>query len=302
MKPVHRAVALAFAAALLAPASPAQGQEQSGSVVLLVDGDGGAFDIAVHPDIITVLYLPGTIKSVIGSDGKRFPAQQLADGIVLRPVRDVPDDARGNLTIDTDMFKVSVMLHIAESADSAVAQVFFKPREEVERFNKAVAKEVARRYAAIKERFDARHRGMDREVMRTTEQAIAERLLRRHGPLKIARRERHDDNVIVHVERGVWVGNELYVFFEIQNRDRKPYRFARLRVVGYNRKIQRAGIVRFQASAYPEQGTIGVIPAGTRGYGVVCVRDADRIAGEPITLTVSEPGGKRSIKVEGIRW
>jgi hypothetical protein len=299
MKSLHRAVALA--AVLFAPGL-ALGQASSGSAVLVVDGDGGAFELAVHPDIITVLYLPRPIKSIISSDDQRFPAQRLDDGIILRPPRNVPEDARGNLTIDTDAFKVSVLLHIAHSADAAVAQAFFKPREEVERFQSAVDKEVARRYEAIKAHFEVRHRRMDREVMRKTEQAIAERLLRRHGPLTIERRERHNDNVILHVRRGVWVGNELYVFFEIQNRDRKPYRFASLGVVGYDRKTPRAGIVRFRSSAYPEQDTIGVVPAGTRGYGVVCVRDADRLAGEPITFTVSEPRGKRAIKVEGIRW
>jgi hypothetical protein len=294
-------VALVLAAPGLVRAEPPE-TEHPGSVVLILDGKGGAFDVAVHPDLVTVLYMPGPIKNVIGSDEQRFATHLMDDSVVLRPSADVARDARGNVSIDTEEFKISVVLHVAESADQAVSQVFFRPRAEVERFNSAVTREVERRYAAVKEHFEARRRGLDREVVRTTEKRIAERLLQRHTMKKIDRRERNDDNVIVHVRRGVWVGSELYLIFEIQNRDRKAYRFAELHVTGYDRTKERAGIVQFRSSEYPEKGTIGIVPAGASGHGIVCVRNADRIAGEPITLVVSEPKGKRAIKIEGIRW
>jgi hypothetical protein len=288
---------------LLAPAGrPARAQgEHAGYRELLVD-QGGTFAVDVHPAIVTVLYFPGAVTSAINSDDRRFSVKVMGDSVVLRPVQGIAADAAANLTLATEAFKVSVMLRIAERPSDAVAQVFFRKRAEVEAFNARVATEVDRLHRGLAEHFDARHRGLDREVLRETEENIIERLLRRHAILDLGRIARNDHNVIVRVQRGVWVGNELYLYFEIQNRDSEPYQLARVQVIGYDPKKDHAGSLEFRASVRPHEGLIGLVPMDERGHGIVCVRDADRLAGEPITLTVSEPGGRRAVHVEGIRW
>lgn len=291
-----------FLLVLLPAARPAHAQgEHAGHRELLVD-QGGTFDIEVHPAIVTVLYFPGAVTSAINSDDRRFSVRVMGDSVVLRPVQGVAADAEANLTLATEAVKVSVMLRIAERPSDAVAQVFFRKRAEVEAFNARVAAEVDRLHRGLAAHFDARHRALDREVLRETEGNIIERLLRRHAILDLGRIARNDHNVIVRVQRGVWVGNELYLYFEIQNRDSEPYQLARVQVIGYDPKQDHAGALEFRASARPHQGLLGLVPVDERGYGIVCVRDADRLAGEPITLSVSEPGGRRAVRVEGIRW
>jgi Protein of unknown function (DUF2381) len=291
-------VVLLFALA----ARPARAQgEHAGYRELLVD-QGGTFAVDVHPAIVTVLYFPGAVTSAINSDDRRFSVKVMGDSVVLRPVQGIAADAAANLTLATEAFKVSVMLRIAERPSQAVAQVFFRKRGEVEAFNARVATEVDRLHRGLAEHFDARHRALDREVLRETEGNIIERLLRRHAILDLGRIARNDHNVIVRVQRGVWVGNELYLYFEIQNRDSEPYQLARVQVIGYDPKKDHAGSLEFRASVRPHEGLIGLVPMDERGHGIVCVRDADRLAGEPITLMVSEPKGRRAVHVEGIRW
>lgn len=289
-----------FLLALSARPARAQG-EHAGYRELVVD-QGGTFDVEVHPAIVTVLYFPGAVTSAINSDDRRFSVKVMGDSVVLRPVQGIAADAAANLTLATEAFKVSVMLRIAKRPSDAVAQVFFRKRAEVEAFNARIAAEVDRLHRGLAEHFDARHRALDREVLRETEGNIIERLLRRHAILDLGRIARNDQNVIVRVQRGVWVGNELYLYFEIQNRDREPYQLARVQVIGYDAKKDHAGSLEFRASVRPHEGLIGLVPMDERGHGIVCVRDADRLAGEPITLMVSEPKGRRAVHVEGIRW
>jgi hypothetical protein len=295
---------LSVALVLAAATRPAHAQgTHAGYRELLVDvNKGGTFDIEVHPAIVTVLYFPGPVTGAIGSDERRFSVRVMGDSVVLRPVPGIPADAQANLTLATEAFKVSVMLRIAKRPSDAVAQVFFRKRAEVEAFNARVAAEVERIQRGLAEHYEQRHRGLDREVLRETEENIIERLLRRHAILDLGRIARNDHNVIVRVERGVWVGNELYLYFEIQNRDSEPYQLARVQVTGYDPKKDHAGALEFRASVRPFEGLLGLVPMDERGHGIVCVRDADRLVGEPITLHVSEPRGRRAVHVEGIRW
>jgi hypothetical protein len=295
-------IPVALLLVLLPDARPARAQgEHAGHRELLVD-QGGTFDVEVHPAIVTVLYFPGAVTSAINSDDRRFSVKVMGDSVVLRPVQGVAADAEANLTLATGAFKVSVMLRIAPRPSDAVAQVFFRKRAEVEAFNARVAAEVERFHQSLAAHFDARHRALDREVLRETEENIIERLLRHHEILDLGRIARNDHNVIVRVQRGVWVGNELYLYFEIQNRDSEPYQLARVQVMAYDPRKDHAGALEFRASARPPEGLLGVVPVDQRGHGIVCVRDADRLAGEPITLSVSEPRGRRAVHVEGIRW
>lgn len=298
------AVSMALALALAAATRTAHAQgPHAGYRELLVDvNKGGTFDIEVHPAIVTVLYFPGVVRSAIASDERRFSVKVMGDSVVLRPVQNVPADTQANLTLATEAFKVSVMLRIAARPSDAVAQVFFRERAEVEAFNARVAAEVERIHRGLAEHYEQRQRGLDREVLRETESNIIERLLRRHAILDLGRIARNDHNVIVRVKRGVWVGNELYLYFEIQNRDSAPYQLAAVQVMGYEPRQDHAGALEFRASERPPEGLLGLVPVDERGHGIVCVRDADRLAGEPITLTVSEPRGRRAVHVEGIRW
>lgn len=293
-------ILIVFLLALAARPAHAQG-EHAGYRELLVD-QGGTFDVEVHPAIVTVLYFPGAVTSAINSDDRRFSVKVMGDSVVLRPVQGIGTDAEANLTLATGAFKVSVMLRIAKRPSDAVAQVFFRKRAEVEAFNARVAAEVERFQQSLAAHFDARQRGLDHEVLRETEGNIIERLLKRHAVLDLGRIARNDHNVIVRVQRGVWVGDELYLYFEIQNRDSEPYQLARVQVIGYDPKKDHAGSLEFRASVRPHEGLIGLVPMDERGHGIVCVRDADRLAGEPIKLMVSEPKGRRAVHVEGIRW
>ncbi|ACY15311.1 DUF2381 family protein [Haliangium ochraceum] len=290
------AVVLAMGGVAAADGSAPDG---ANTPVRIVHG-AGTFDALVHPSIVTTLYFPGPVTGAVTSNERLFRAMIVNDSVVIHASRDIAADAAGNISVTTADLKVSVMLRVADKPERATAQLVFRALSEVEAFKMRVADEVERLQHSFEQDFETRHRELDQEVARAAEDTIAHRLLERREYVNLRAIERNDDNIILRVTGGVWVGTELYLLFEIQNRDSTPYHLDRVRVVGAGE--ERAGAVAFEDRTYPEGGSMGSIASGQRGRGIVAVRNARQLAGQPVRLIVSEARERRAVSVGDIRW
>src|SRR5688500_2015277 len=119
-----------FLCVLISVAALARGAHAEGqSRTILVD-EGGSYDVAVHPDFVTVLYFPDKISKALASDPSGYEVKSIgATTVAVRPLK--PDARPASLAVATDTIKVSVVLSIAKNRGDALTQVTFK-RADVE--------------------------------------------------------------------------------------------------------------------------------------------------------------------------
>jgi hypothetical protein len=90
---------------------------------VILQGDVGVAEVAMHPDFVTVLAFPDEVRATLRMDesvyiehGGRF--------VRLRPSASAK--AESNLVVMTDRVSVNVILRMARAAEHATAQVHFK--------------------------------------------------------------------------------------------------------------------------------------------------------------------------------
>jgi hypothetical protein len=141
---------------------------------------------------------------------------------------------------------------------------------------------------------------LDAQLPKLAEGIIAERVLARREVRKLKAIERNDDNVIVRVTEALYLGEDAYLVFEIQNRDRSPYRLATVQVLADG--TDHAGLVRFSSTAAEtaSEGVIGVVASRSRGTGVVVLRRSTELLGRSLTFEVAQAKGRGKVSVGGV--
>jgi hypothetical protein len=276
----------------------ASAEESTQSRTILVD-EGGSYQVPVHPDYVTVCYFPDKITKAVASDDKSYEVKALGStSLAIRPLKASAKPA--NLAIATESLKVSVVLSIAEARGDALTQVTFKRADVEAEIQQRIDDAVAERTAELEARVAAMKREMDAELPRVVEAAIAQRVLARRELRKLDAIERNDDNVIVRVRQALYLGDDAYLVFELQNRDRSPYRLASVQVLADGR--DKAGSVQFTSGAAEAagDGVIGVVAPRSRGSGVVVVRGVAELIGEELTFEVAQAGGRGKVTVEEV--
>ncbi len=289
---------IALIAALALDVRPAAAQSSSQARTILVD-EGGSYEIPVHPDFVTVLYLPDKVIKALASDTVGYEVKPIATTtIAIRPLR--ADAKPANLSLATDTIHVSIILRIAASRDEALTQVTFKRADVEAEVARRIDERVKARTAELEARIGEMQKTMDAELPRVADGLVAARLLARYDARAVGAIERNDQNVVVEVKRAVYVGDDAYLMFSIQNRDRAPYRLATAVVL--DGASDRAGVVRFvgDATEAARDGVVGVVRAGGRGDGVVMVRRSAELTGRSLTLVVTQPEGRGKVAVGGI--
>lgn len=287
---------IACAAALaLAPADRAWAGDQARTI--LVD-EGGSYRIPVHPDYVTVFYLPDKVVKALASDTVGYEVKPIASTtIAIRPLK--ADAKPANLSLTTETIRVSIILEIATTRDEALTQVTFKRADVEAEVQRRIDEGVAARTAALEARVAEMQKAMDAELPRLADGLVASRLLTRYDARALDAIERNDDDVVVEVRRVVYVGDDAYLMFAVQNRDHAPYRLATVAITGGGDAADRAALVRFvgDATEAARAGVVGVIRPGGKGVGVVMVRRSAELTGKPLTLTIAQPGGKGAVVV-----
>jgi len=293
-----RSMFLCLACVALATATPAWADPPSQSKTILVD-EGGSYDVAVHPDYVTVIYVPDKITKAVASDPQSYEVKSLgATSLAIRPLK--ANAKAANLAIATESIKVSVVLSIAPRREKALTQVTFKRADVEAEVQRRIDEAVAAKTAALEEKVAEMKRTMDADLPKVAEKLIAQRVLVRRELRGLNAIERNNDNVIVRVTDALYLGDDAYVIFEIQNRDRSPYRLANVRVLDAG--IDKAGSVQFTSTAAETagEGVIGVVGPGSRGTGVVVLRGSAALVGHKLTLETAQPGGRGKVVVDRI--
>ena len=141
---------------------------------------------------------------------------------------------------------------------------------------------------------------MDAELPKLADGLIAARILQRRDLRKLDAIERNDANVVVETKDVLFLGDDAFITFDIENRNKAPYRLATVAMLDGTRDT--AGVVRFTSDAAETAGAgvIGVVRPGGHGRGVVVVRRAADLVGKKLTLVVAEPNGKGKVAVDRI--
>jgi hypothetical protein len=285
-------VVAAFAAFAIADDKVSQ------SKTILVD-EGGSYDVPVHPDYVTVCYFPDEITKAVASDPKSYEIKSLGStSLAIRPLK--KDAKPANLAVATESIKVSVVLSIAKDRGDALTQVTFKRADVEAELRARIDDAVAERTAELEAQVAEMKRTMDAELPKVAETIIAQRVLARRELRKLDAIERNDDNVILRVQQAMYIGEDAYLVFEIQNRDRSPYRLASVKVL--DGTDDKAGIVQFTSGAAEaiSEGVIGVVGPRSRGTGVVVVRGVSAVIGKSLTVEVAEAKGRGKVAVGSV--
>jgi hypothetical protein len=302
---VNRSLAIGLAVGALvviggsAAAQPKPGKSAA-SREFLVEGTGGAFEVPVHPDFVTVLYFPDEVTKAQASDKENFTISAMGDTISLRPVAGAKTKIKANLNVVTKSIKVTVILRVAATPEDALAQVFFKQASTERVFRKRVKNAVDAELAGMRREHQAKMADLTKAIRTSTDQELAQRMLERHQVNKIKAIERNDRNVIVRAKRVAFVGSDAYLFFDIQNRSGKPYRLARVALERGTEDM--ASLVKFEkAPGEASAELLGIVPDASRRRGVLVVRDADKLGNTSLTLVVAEAKGKNEVRVSRIK-
>ncbi|MBP8806194.1 MAG: DUF2381 family protein [Kofleriaceae bacterium] len=287
-----------IAMALGLAAAPAAAQQSGQARTILVD-EGGSYEVLVHPDFVTILYLPDKVDKAIASDVTSYEVKAIgATSLAIRPLKAGAKPA--SLAVATSSIKVSVVLRLVTNRDEAMTQVTFKRADVEAELERRITEQVKERTAALEARIAVMQQQMDAELPKLAEGLIAARMLKRREVRKLDAIERNDDNVVVETKDVLYLGDDAFVTFEIENRDKAPYRLAAVAL--RDGKLDHATAVRFASDAAETAGAgvIGVVRPGGRGQGVVVVRRAADVIGRKLTLEVSQPGGRGKVAVDRI--
>jgi hypothetical protein len=292
------ALTICVLGATTALAGNAAAQDAGQSRTILVN-EGGSYDVSVHPDFVTVFYLPDRITKALASDTTGYEVKPIGDkSLAIRPLK--ADAKPANLALATESIKVSVVLRVAKSRDEALTQVTFKRADVEAEVQRRIDDGVKKRTAELEAKIADMQKTMDAELPKVADGLIAARLLQRRELRKLGVIERNDDNVVVEATEVFFLGEDAYVVFQIENRNKAPYRLAAAQVL--DGKADRAGVVRFVSDAAESagKGVIGVVRPGGKGAGVVVVRRSGDLLGKNLDLVISEPGGRGKVVVDRV--
>jgi len=293
---LRRLPALAALGCLLLASDFVSAEPAKGESEYLVPPGGGAFDIPIHAGEVCILSFPEKMaNSALSSSGDFEIKAWGNDGVAVRSNGRL---ATATLALATASggIKINVTLHVVPAKQDALTLVRFKPASAAEAFEAKLKVELAKRVAPLEAELAARKKDVDVQIRDRADGLIAERLLKRNEVIALQAHERNDNNVIAHVERAILLGDDGYVFFQIENRSKAPFRLARATVFAQGNTV--SGPVRlFSTAIDKDPSVVGVVPAGATARGVVVVRGADQVLGKSLELELADPDGHGAIRL-----
>jgi hypothetical protein len=282
---------------LLSVAALAQAQPAAkGEAENLVPPGGAAFDVPLHAGEVCILSFPE--QQMTGSmlaSSRDFEVKTWGtDGVAVRA-----NGKTGSATLalsTTSALKVNVTLRVVPAQQDALTLVRFKLASAEEAFEAKVTAEVAKRVAPLQAELASTKKGIDAQIRERTDTAILDRILKRNAMQSLSAHERNGDNVIVHVQRAITMGDDGYLLFEIENRSNAPYRLTHVTVSARDKAV--TGPVRLLSSAIDKDpNVLALVPAGTSAHGIVAVRGADQLRGVLLALDLADASGRGTIQL-----
>lgn len=269
-----------------------------GEITVLVPPLGGTADVPVHSTDNVILFFPSPIGSRVLKSSPDWDIREFLDGVAVRAVTANAPPSTLALATKDGAIKVNITLRVVPANVDALKVVRFQAATAEEAFEVAVSAEVERRVAPMREELAALKKNNDARIRNRADAMVARRLLQRLEQTRLKARERNDDNVIVYVERAVFLGEDAYLVFDIENRSGTPYRLAKVSVIGPKR-TNHAGPASLLSSAVDhEAGVVGVVAAGSTGKAVVVLRQVDAVLGASLKLIIEQPEGRGRVVVD----
>lgn len=264
----------------------------------LVPPQGAGLEIPVHAQTVCILSFPEPLAPKALASSEDFDIKPWGgDGIAVRAINDKVTMATLALATKSGTIKVNVTLRVVPPAQPALTMVRFKPASMEEAFEARLAAELKKRIAPLEERLARERKELDGTIRRRAEGVMAERLLTRNEIVRLDSHGRNGDHVIAHVTRGLLLGDEGYLVFEIENRSASAYRLASVRVLADGRNV--GGETRLASSAIERDAAlIGVVAAGGTARGIVTVRSVNSVLNRPLVLELAMPDGRGAIRVD----
>lgn len=275
--------------ALMTPRSEAE---------FLVPPQGGAFEVPIHAREVCILSFAERLSSKALASSPDFEIKSWGeDGVAVRAAGETANTTTLAVATTSGAVKVNVTLTVVAPDRPAYTLVRFKAVSAEEAFDAQVQAEVGKRVAPLEAELAGLRQGLEARAREQAEALIAERLLRRNEAISLSAHERNDDHVIVHVTRGVLVGDDGYLMFEIENRSGSAYRLTAVRVQADGRDVH--GPARLTSPGADRDPTvIGVVPPRTSGHGIVVVHAVDQVLGKNLAMTVAGPAGSQPIRLD----
>jgi hypothetical protein len=107
-----------------------------------------------------------------------------------------------------------------------MTQVTFKRADVEAELERRIAEKVKARTAELEAKVAAMQQQMDAELPKLADGLIAARILKRRDLRTLDAIERNDANVVVETKDVLFLGDDAFVTFEIENRNKAPYRVA----------------------------------------------------------------------------
>ena len=301
---------LALLAVLCAPSlAHAQAPLPKSEAEQLVPPQGSAVDVPVHAGAVCVLSFPEKISPNAISSSTDFEIQPWGqDGIAVRAVNTKAAPSTLALATVTGQIKVNATLRVVPDTEPALTLVRFKAASEAEAFDARVEAGIAKGLAPLerdlaKQRHDLakQQQDLDALILQQADRDTTERVLRRADVVKLNAHARNSDHVILHLGRGVLLGEDGFIVFEIQNRSGSPYHLASVHVLSDGRNVAGdARLISTTTGAARDPALIGVVAPRSTARGVVTIRTVQRVLRRALTLEVNAPKGRGTIRIDRI--
>ena len=234
---------LAVVALAVLTARPAAAQK---ACDLLLPPSGGSFEIAIHPAYLTSIQFPEKLGSAKTSDLSEYEIRPDGDrGLLIRPK--LAKAGAANINLTTGAVRLSVNLRTVDEPKDACAIVTFKATTEEDARQKAIDDAVAARTAALSAELAALKAEQAKQVRAQLDATIAARSIARLDVVRLKAVERNGAGIVAWVLRAVYLGDDVIVNVEIENRSGAAFQVAavELQVDGKDR----ATAVRFAKDA-----------------------------------------------------
>jgi hypothetical protein len=271
----------------------------------LVPPQGSAVDVPVHIGAVCILSFPEKMSPDAISSSADFEVQPWGPGgIAVRAVNDKAAPSTVALATASGQIKVNVTLRVVPDTQPALTLVRFKAVTAMEAFDARVKAGIAKGLAPFEKHLEMVRKDLEKQkkeldalIALEADHDNAERLLRRADVVKLDAHERNNDHVILHVQRGVLVGEDGFLVFEIQNRSKQPYHVASVRVIFDGRNV--AGDTHLVSTATTrDPALLGVVAPGATARGIVMIRPVQRVLRRSLALEITTPNKRGAIRVE----
>lgn len=279
-----------------APPAAATSALRRGEEEFLVSPGGGAFEVRMHARAVVILSFPEPMSPDAKASSRDFEVKPWGEGSVAVRATENAQTSTLALATRSGAMKINLTLRVVPESEEALTMVRFKPVSAEEAFEARLARELKRQLAPARAELAEARRRQEELVLEKAEVLIIERALKRNESLTLRVHERNEDAVIAHVRRASLLGDDGYLFFELENRGDAPFRVATAQVsTAAGRAVP--AVVRLVTAVSKDPRVLGVVPPRATVRGVVVLRGADPLLGKPLTLVVAGPEGRGAIRL-----